>query len=34
MLSADQSESQETTLLAVINYCQNNLNIEVTPNDI
>lgn len=37
MLSADQSlqsESQESTLLAVINYCQNNLNIEVTPNDI
>lgn len=37
MLSADQSlqsESQESSLLAVINYCQNNLNIEVTPNDI
>jgi len=37
MLSADQLlqlESQESTLLAVINYCQNNLNIEVTPNDI
>ena len=37
MLSVDQSlqsESQESSLLAVINYCQNNLNIEVTPNDI
>jgi len=37
MLSADQSlqsKSQESTLLAVINYCQNNLNIEVTQNDI